>query len=67
MMPLIMRNFPEEDVRLLGQPELFAKHQLLHEIAHFSRRDLHASMHHGQIERDCDQWAFDQLKSLTNR
>jgi hypothetical protein len=46
---------------LLEDPLTFSRHLLPHEIAHIKRRDLHKTMKHDQIERDCDQWAFDQL------
>ena len=67
MMALIVRKFSEEDIRLLNDPASFAAHQLLHEVAHFLRRDIHKKMHLGDIEQDCDRWAFEQLKSLTSR
>ena len=67
MMPMIIRGFPDQEIRLLNDPAAFAMHQLLHEIAHFQRSDIHENLDHGDVERDCDQWAFEQLKSLPSQ
>jgi hypothetical protein len=62
MVPICGRGFPREDIEKLDDPAVFAMHLLLHEIAHYLRLDLHQDLPTGEIERDCDAWAFEQLK-----
>jgi hypothetical protein len=61
LVPLLVRGFPGEQIRRLNDPLTFARHLLLHEIAHFLRRQIHAKLNFDAIERDCDSWAFAQL------
>ena len=51
-----------EKISQLDDPLIFVHHLLLHEIAHIKRREIHASMIDGDIERDCDEWAFLNLE-----
>jgi hypothetical protein len=62
LLPLIAREFPTADIALLNDPLIFTRHLLHHEIAHIVRRDLHLNMTTGDVERDCDEWAFERIK-----
>lgn len=59
LVPLVVRKFPAADVARLNDPLTFLKQLLLHEVAHFVRKDLHAGA--CDVERDCDIWAFSKL------
>lgn len=48
---------------LLNDALTFLRHLLLHEIAHIKRRDMHSTLSDDEIERDCDEWAFQNLNN----
>ena len=59
LVPLVVRKFPKEDIARLNDPLTFLRQLLLHEIAHYVRKDLHRG--DCDIEHDCDAWAFSNL------
>jgi hypothetical protein len=59
LVPLVVRKFPSEDIARLNDPLTFLKQLLLHEVAHFVRKDFHVGA--CDVERDCDTWAFSKL------
>ena len=59
--PMALREFDNDLLSALDDPFVFSAQLLVHEIAHFIRRDLHLNMVTGDIELDCDRWAFDYL------
>jgi hypothetical protein len=42
------------DIEMLRDPNTFARHLLLHEVAHATG--------HSRTEEECDRWAFQQLR-----
>ena len=50
-----LRGF-EREVAVLSDPNTFARHLVLHEIAH--------GLDHTRTEQECDEWAFQQLRQL---
>jgi hypothetical protein len=65
MVPLFARNFPNEDIDKLADPKALVHHLLLHEIRHHYAKEEHKGLTLNEVERDCDNWAFEQLGDLS--